>query len=273
MPVINQNVVLATLKQMRFASLTGGPTAPAAPIMNLKEWKASKPVRFINPAERYVDIDHGAPYAPRLVAPMYVSDIEGLQWRYTSDDDAGNLGDGATYVMPWQSIPSDEPAFIHRAGRKHDWCWNPAIPAHRFGRVEFNDAVDLQSDRLDVSNIIVSKGFQPKFNMSLGAVPPGMIDPSMQVDAVGGQSDSVERRSHDITEFTLNNLSRDEALGDYRQLVEEVGVRVAFATILHPHASTYRQGEAIWGRMREIRQPRRVDYEFSVSISIKEDLP
>lgn len=271
--MVNRNLVIGTLGPIVSATLSGGPVAPNGPLTNLKQWQAHKQVVLTDPARRFIDIDHGSAYAARLVAVAFVLAPAGLQFRHLAADTPEDLAD-PPYASAWQELGGGEDGFAHRGGMKHDWHWNPAAPSYRYRRIEFSDATFATDDRLVLSKLIVTRGFQPKFNKGLGHSPPGLVDPSFPVSAVEGQSDQVPRRKHDITDFTLYHLSRAEALGEIRALYEEVGTTAAFMTVFDPLANDYRQSECIYGRFTELRQPRKqTQLEYSVPMSIREDLP
>lgn len=242
------NVLLATQARMMDNVLSAGPSAPAAPPSNLLLKEPSDPLTWTDLSQTWVRGVMPSSRSLRLAWLGYLSCTDDAQYRVVFRNGGLDVYDSGLL----DCVPDGEDVPLpHRKNRRH--CWHlldEAVTADEW-EVTVSDP-DNPAGVLHLGKLIVDDPFQPERNTAYGLQPPSLYDPSRVPAAAQGQRPALNRTPYDIAAFDLRWGSRQEMIGELRNLVEFTGTTRPVLAILEPRATSYRDRMSIYGLLEAL---------------------
>lgn len=243
-------LVIASGALVDSATLTGlGTIAGSRPIANLQDSQLGTFTRWTSLTGMGVDIDLGSAKAINLFAAISHNATSAGTWQIKGATSQANLtsspgyNPGAGSLWPVTGKP-DLP------GKLTSIKFLAAAQTFRWWRIEFTDAANPDG-YFDVGRIYVDGAFQPARNLAYGwQVLP--IDPSTEIETIGGQSYVTPRPIKSVLRLRLPALTEDEAMGRALAMQKSLGIQKDVLAIRDPDATTWLQQQMVYGRLQTL---------------------
>lgn len=284
----DRNVIFAHPNRADEATYSGGNWQPSLPLENLQDRFLDHVARSAGLAvtDTTFDVDFGQPRPIRVLAlvahnaspsasvriigatdpsfdPAYVKTDTGVQDMWPTIFSAGTVE--WEYDSFWYGVPS--------ADEREDY---PAVYIHVFAapvvaqywRVEIDDPANADG-HFDLGRLVMSPGWQPDWNMSLG-VSLGVEDPTKVTESLGGARFFDTRPKRRVARFSLNHLSTVEAYERAFDMVQSLGKAGEVFVVLDPQDDRNLLRRAFLARLAEsgnLTRPDKARYTMQFTLN------
>ena len=217
-------------------------------LTNLQGEVLSETARYpgVNPANTKLLIDMGAQRNLSVLAiPIHNAGLlDKAKIRVATDSGLTNIvldtdwreffGEMYPYgSLPWGRVEWLDGRYTaeQAAGQMPVWSYVQSTEAiGRYLDVQF-DFSNNATGVVDVGQIVASPALTPTYNHSYGVKPPYYRDPSTARRSKGGVRFADKNRPYRVTQMQLDNLSENEAYGQFFDMVRDYGVTKPFLYI------------------------------------------
>lgn len=146
-----------------------------------------------------------------------------------------------------------------------------ADQAARYVRVEIADTSNPDG-YVDVARVVIASGWQPSINMAQGA-SVGLESATVREETDGGAAVFTEKATRRTLQFTIPNISQDEAFGSAFDMQRIVGLAGQIHFVFDPDDTTHMHRRAMLCTLRRLTA---IEYPFanynSVPFELVEEL-
>lgn len=262
------NAIIAYGNLVDSATLSGGAWLATLPLTNLQDRRLGKVARSesVAPADTQFDMDFGETRLLRVVA--LVNHNFGLTAQYrirlSSVSDFSSTTADSGWVDVW---PEVYPFGVEPWGSARLWTGRPSaedvagytaplvyiLPRSinaQYIRVEIDDE-DNEAGYVQFGRVFAADGWQPEYNMAVGATIGFMSRTEVQA-ALSGAEYFNARTSPRVVKFELPALSQDEGMAQAYEIQRGVGVSGEVMFIWDPDDTVHALRRQFLGRLVEL---------------------
>ncbi|MGB0919881.1 MAG: hypothetical protein ACPG06_04170 [Alphaproteobacteria bacterium] len=244
----NRNVIFAHPNRADEALFSGAGWQPSLPLVNLQDRFLDHVARALDPADVSFEVDLGQPRTVRVIALVAHNASPSGKVRIVgaSDNLFGDVKVDTGIQDIWPTVFSpgtvewEDDSFwfgVPDAMARADY---PAVYVHVFDtpvvaqhwRFEIKDEGNADG-WFDIGRLVMSPGWQPDWNMSLG-LTLGVEDPSRVTESLGGARFFDEKPKRRVARFALNHLTTIEAYERAFDMVQSLGKAGEVFVVLDP---------------------------------------
>ncbi len=275
------NCIIASPNLIDAATLSGGSWTAGLPLANLQNRILGKVARSTNAAI-------GSTKFILTYASAIYADVLALVAHNLSQDALYRVSASGGYNSGWLRVWAELPSEYLEWEQDRYWSGLPAasdialftktlvhtMPKDTNGvtwTVEINDTANA-AGYVQAGRVFIGTGFQPRYNMSYGAQIGFETGTSVE-EAYSGTEYFDRRNGYRVARFTLEHLTKSEALGDVLALQRNAGIDGEVLFVNDPDDLEWRIQTAFLGRLRTL-SPIEHPYPLthSVAFEIKENL-
>lgn len=131
---------------------------------------------------------------------------------------------------------------------------------------------DLDADFIDIGRLYISKAWQPQVNMNYGLAET-VVDPSKKYRTVAGEVIPLERQKYRVAEFSLDYLTKEEALGEAFDIDMMRGRSKDVLFVVDPDEKEFLQKRSYYGNMEPVQPTRHTNFSIFAKAYRIEELP
>lgn len=245
-----QNVIFAHPNRLDDATLSGGNWLPSLPLENLQDRFLAHVARSAGLAnnDTQILVDLGYPRPVRLLAMLAHNGSSSAQVQIIGADDAActqvKVDTGRQDLWPTIFSPGtvewEENSFWLGVPEAAERAKYPAVYTHIFDQevvarywcINIFDSANTDG-WFEFGRLVVSPGWQPSWNMSLG-VSLAVVDPSKVSESLGGAQFFDRRPQKRVARFALDHLDTVEAYERAFDMVQSLGRAGEVFVVLDP---------------------------------------